>query len=106
MLMTIKGLNSVVNLHKLTCNNPKLELVKGKASVKFHRFVHMIPSGNEILTITKGHICVVCLGKWTHNIPNPDLVNINADAKFGLIASICAQDIEQKCNNSDKNQGP
>ena len=34
-----------------------------------------------------------------------DLVNVNAYAKFGLIPSICSQDIEWK-QNSDDNQEP
>ena len=40
-----------------------------------------------------------------HNNPNLNLVNINADAKFGQIPSICSQDIERKWN-SDINQRP
>ena len=37
--------------------------------------------------------------------PSPDVVNINAFAKFGQIPSICSQDIGLK-RNSDINQGP
>ena len=37
--------------------------------------------------------------------PSPDVVNINAFAKFGQITSICSQDIEWK-RNSDIYQGP
>ena len=54
--------------------------------------------------IFKGHNSVVNLRKLTNNNPNPDLVKINAYAKFDQIPSICLQDIEQK-QNSD-NQGP
>ena len=55
-----------------------------------------ISSGNEILTITKGHIWVVNLLKLTRNNPNLDLVNINAYEKLGQIPSNCSQDIEWK----------
>ena len=39
--------------------------------------------------------------------PNLDLVNTNANAKFGKILSVCSQDIERKQNykrNSDINK--
>ena len=49
--------------------------------IQFHKFVHKILSGNEILLITKGRNCVVNLGKWTHN---KYLVKVNAYAKFKL----------------------
>ena len=39
------------------------------------------------------------------NIPNLDLVSINAYIKFGEILTIFSQDIEWK-RNSDINQGP
>ena len=61
--------------------------------IEFHQFVHKILSGNEILTITKGHKCVVNLRKLTHNL---DLVKVNAYAKFDKIPSICSLDIERK----------
>ena len=41
----------------------------------------------------------------TLNDPNLDVVNINANAKFGQIPSILSQDTERK-RNSDINQGP
>ena len=41
----------------------------------------------------------------TGNYHKLDLVNIDAHTKFGLIMSICSQDIEQK-RNSDLNKGP
>ena len=34
-----------------------------------------------------------------------DLVNINADTKFGKIQTFCSKDIEQK-QHSELNQGP
>ena len=56
--------------------------------IKFHGCVHKILSGNKILTITKGHNCVVNLQKLTHNNPNLDLVKVNAYAKFDQIPLI------------------
>ena len=41
----------------------------------------------------------------TGNYHKLDLVNIDAHTKFGLIMSICSQDIERK-RNSDLNKGP
>ena len=43
--------------------------------------------------------------KITGANPNLDIVNINAQIKFGEILSICSPDIEWK-QKSDKNQGP
>ena len=40
----------------------------------------------------------------TGNNPKLDLVNVDVHTKFGLILSICSQDIEQK-RNSEVNQG-
>ena len=64
--------------------------------VKLHQFLLKILSGNEILTSIKGHNSVINLRKLTRNIPNLDIVNINAYAKFGQIPSTHSQDIEQK----------
>ena len=72
---------------------------------QFYRFVHRILSGNEILTITKGHYCVVILLKLTRNSPNLDLVKVNAHAKSYQIPSIRSQDIERK-RKSVENQEP
>ena len=41
----------------------------------------------------------------TGNYHKLNLVNIDAHTKFGLIMSICSQDIERK-QNSDLNKGP
>ena len=52
ILTIIKRRNFVVNIKILTDNNPNLDLVKVLHvynSIKFHRFIHMILSGNEIL---------------------------------------------------------
>ena len=48
---------------------------------KCHPFI-LEMSGNEILTQVKGHKSFKNLSKLTHNNPNPDLVNINACAKY------------------------
>ena len=108
----MKSHNSIVNLQKLTPNNPNLDLVKDK-HMQFDQipqiFVHKILS---ILTRTKSHNCVICknylcvayIKKLTHNDPSLELVSVCAYAKFGPIQLICSQDTEQK-SNFDKNQG-
>ena len=78
--------------------------------VGFCQFVLKILSGNEILTLIKGHNSIKILGKMTGNNPKLDLVNVdvhNVDVhtKFGRILSMRSQDIERK-RNSDVNQGP
>ena len=72
--------------------------------VKCHRFIHKILNGKEILTIIMGNNSVVNLRKFTRNNPNPDLVMVNAYAKFGLILLNHSQDIERK-QNADHNKG-
>ena len=42
----------------------------------------------------------------TGNNPNLDLVNVNAYIKLGEILSIFSQDIDQRKQKSDVNQGP
>ena len=69
--------------------------------IKFHQFVYKILSENEMLTITKGHNCVVNLQKWMHNSPNLNPVNVINYAKFGLIRLICSQAIERKRTRND-----
>ena len=68
-------------------------------------FVLKILSGNEILTLIKGHNSVKILRKMTGNNPKLDLVNVDVHVKFGQILSSHSQDIERK-PNSDVNQGP
>ena len=58
-----------------------------------------------MLRIIKGHNFVVNLLKLTFKNRTQELINLNAYAKFGLIPSICSQDIEWK-QNSDNNKGP
>ena len=64
--------------------------------ITFYRLVHKI--------LTKGHNCVVNLGKWTHNNPSLDLVKVYAYAKFDQNLSILSQDTQPK-RNSDVNRG-
>ena len=65
--------------------------------VKFSVYLNRrILSGNEYLTKTKDHNFVVNLRKLTCNNPNPDLVKVNAQAKFDQIPFICIEDIERK----------
>ena len=73
--------------------------------VGFCQFVLKILSGNEILTLIKGHNSIKILGKMTGNKPKLDLVNVDVHTKFGRILSMRSQDIERK-RNSDVNQGP
>ena len=68
-------------------------------------FVLKILSGNEILTLIKGHNSVKILQKLKGNNPKLDLVNVDVHTKFGRILSMRSQDIEWK-RNSDVNQGP
>ena len=65
-------------------------------SVKFCLLVLKILSGNEILTSIKGRNSVANLQKMTIYNTNIDLVNDNVYTQFGLIMSICSQDIERK----------
>ena len=73
--------------------------------VRFCPVILKILSGNEILTLIKGHNSVKILQKMTGNNPKLDLVNVDVHTKFGQILSIHSQDIERK-RNSDVNQGP
>ena len=73
--------------------------------VGFCQFVLKILSGNEFLTLIKGHNFIKILGKMTGNNPKLDLVNVDVHTKFGRILSVRSQDIERK-RNSDVNQGP
>ena len=61
--------------------------------VSFCQFVLKLLSKNQILTLIKGHNSVANLRKTTIYNRDVDLVNDNAYTKFGLILSICSQDI-------------
>ena len=89
----------------MTGNNPNIDLVNINAHtklVKFFQFVPKILSGNEILntilTSVKDHNSITNVRKMECNIPNLDLVSVNAYTKFGKILSICSRDIERKQN--------
>ena len=73
--------------------------------VFFCQLIFKTLSKNQILTFIKGRNSVANLRKTKIFNTNVDLVNDNVFTKFGLIVSICSQDIEQK-PNSDVNQGP
>ena len=75
--------------------------------VLFCQFVLKILSKNQILTSIKGRQSVANLRKTKIYNTNLDLVtdNVYTCTNFGLILSICSQDIEQK-PNFDVNQGP
>ena len=70
--------------------------------VLFCQFVLKILSKNQILTSIKGRYSVANLRKTKIYL---DVVTDNVYTNFGLILSICSQDIEQK-SNFDVNQGP
>ena len=56
--MLIKGHNSSTDVGKMTCNNPKLDLVNMKSYIIFGEnllLVLKILSANEIWTYIKGH---------------------------------------------------
>ena len=52
----------------------------------------------------KGRNSVKLGQKMTGNNPKLNLVNVNANTKFGQILSISSQDIDRK-QNSDSNKG-
>ena len=66
--------------------------------VLFCQFVLKILSNNQILTSIKGRNSVANLRKQKIYDTNLDLVTDNVYTNFGLILSICSQDIEQKPN--------
>ena len=72
--------------------------------VLFCQLVLKILSKNQILTSIKGRNSVANLRKTKIYNTNLDLVTVNVYTNFGLILSICSQDIEQK-PNFDINQG-
>ena len=73
--------------------------------VKLCPLVLKILSGNEILRTIKGRNSVANLRNLPLYNPKLDIINVNVYTKFGLILSICSQDIERK-RNSYINQGP
>ena len=73
--------------------------------VLFCQFVLKILSKNQNLTSIKGRNSIANLRKTKIYNTNLDLVTDNVYTNFGLILSICSQDIEQN-PNFDVNQGP
>ena len=80
------GHNSGKNLEKMMCNNPKLDLAKIIAYIKF---CEILSIGSQDIErkrnfgINKGHNSGTNVGKMTCNNPKLDHVNINAHTKFG-----------------------
>ena len=66
--------------------------------VRFCQSVLKILSGNKILTSIKGCNSFKILRKMMGNNPKLDLVNVDAQTKFGQILSMRSQDIERKQN--------
>ena len=64
--------------------------------ISFYQFVLRILSKNQILMSIKDHNSVAKLRKTMIYNTNVDLVNDDVCTKFGLILSICSQDIEKK----------
>ena len=56
----------------------------------------MILSRNKILTSIKGYNSVTNKQIMADSNPSMDLIHIYTFTKFGVILSICPQDIEQK----------
>ena len=92
----------------MTANNPNLDLVIINALLqflKFYEFVLKILSGNENLALLEGHNSGANRRKKMCNHSKLDLVNVNADIKFGEYLSFCSQNIERQ-RNFGVNQGP
>ena len=86
------------NLQKMTCNNPKLDLAKMNAYIKFGEILPIgspILSRNEILAQIKPHNPKTNSEKMVCNNPKLDLVIMNAYIKFGENMSCISQDIER-----------
>ena len=101
ILTSIKGHNSVINVRKLTRNNPNIDLVKmhnqimSKSINSFYRHWAETKFRKTSWTI-KGQNSVTTWWKLTPNNPNRDLVNMNENANFGRVPSVRSQDIERK----------
>ena len=110
ILESSKGRNSVANLRKTTIYFTYVDLVNDDVYstnklVLFCQLVLKILSKNQILMSIKGRNSVANLRKTKIYNTNLDLVTDNVYTNFGLILSMCSQDIEQK-PNFDINQGP
>ena len=106
----IKDHNSATNVRKMTCNNPKLDLVNMNAYIKFGKKMPVSSQdierkrnfGCKSKAITLVHTCE----KMTFNNPKLDLAKMNAYIKFGEILPIGSQDIERKQNFGANNEFP
>ena len=93
---------------KTSCNNPKLDLAKMNAYLKFGK---ILPIGSQDIEWKrkfgeiKGNNSGTNFRKIMCNNPKLDLDNINACIKFGENMSSSSQDIERK-RNFGINQGP
>ena len=91
----------------MICNDPKLDLAKIIAYIKF---CEILSIGSQDIEqkrnfgINKGHNSGTNFRKMMCNNPKLDLVNMNAYIKFGENMSSCSQDIERK-RNLDINKG-
>ena len=105
ILTSIKGRTSVKILRKMTCNNPKQDLVNADVHTKFSQILSILKilSGNKILTSIKGRRKK--MQKIMSNNPKLDLVIVDVHTKFGQLLSNRSQNIERK-RNFDINQGP
>ena len=88
-------LSKILIGNEILVNNPKLDpklsmLMCIQNLVGFCQCVLKILSGNEILTLIKGHNSVKILRKMAGNNPKLDLVNVDVYTKFSQILSICS----------------
>ena len=74
----------------MTCNNPKVDLVKMNANIKFGENQSICSQDIEQKRKfgVKGHNSSTNVRKMMCNNPNVYLININAYIKFGEILSI------------------
>ena len=97
----IKGHNSGTNVRKMTCINPKLDLVNINAIITFGENQSICSRDIEQkrnFGVIKGYKSDTNVQKITCNNPEVDLVNMIAYIKFGENQPICFRDIERKRN--------
>ena len=95
-------------MRKMTCINPKLDLVNMNAYIKFGENQSICSRDidrKQNFDVNKGPYSGTNFRKLTCNNPKLDLININAYIKFGENMSCSSQDIERK-RNFGVNQGP
>ena len=92
----------------MTCNNPKVDLAKISAYIKFGKILPIDSLNIEQkrkFGVKMGNYSGTKFQKMTCYNPKLDLVNMNAYIKFGGNMSSSSQDIEQ-IRNFGGNQGP